>query len=649
MANILDEAIKAAGVGDHSGRQPRRPPTLPPPPQEKPSKIIPSSAGLVGQLSLPASRLSSTIRLHRGFKTKFTPLGKSTIIPQCGSVHSLYDGRVYKSHLIEDMENLLIGTTSFNTNQWNCISCDSGHKLLPKKRNVAQWASGGKVVFMTDQNMPPVLPSTNGRCPIIIRIEDGSLSALGDTLCNILGDHALPEGSVLAMASMSHLMKVGLSVYTDRIITECRRFNSFFKGKVVVVPFLPLPLCGTNDPVLIRRLMDLSQWLDHQADYCLSTYNSLVRMHITGAAIDAEELVDHLPSTIGLPSSFTNHEIKLFAMEGWTELPGSLQPLSMEMEKDMICSLLTGLISHFLLELDTSPNLCRGLAAVSGTSSEDSPLIIGGSNAGKVAAALTSMGSAPTSITSGGWIISASSVSKVLPELISKCTTLPPDAPVVFYCLDNNSFRCSDKDGELSALQRGEDGHHHVVGDVVVTPEVTMAPIISHLGKLIDACGNGPVYVLTPLPRYTGTPCCQNPDHCTHMADPDYGIRICCETFRLNKIIAARLINHQNVLIVNTGDILVGKSNVAPSELLAAMSVWPGVHGPQEAYTKIALKLLGLFSSTRSGYMKRPREGAGETGPAQCSRGASFSGFRPPFSSDSSAYPNQGQAGPSGH
>jgi len=141
------------------------------------------------------------------------------------------------------MENLIIGSTSFNPATWTCITCDSVHKLLPKNRNISQWTGGSRLVFLTDQNMPPMLPSSGGHCPIIIRIEDASLGALGDTLCSMLGDFALPEGSVLAISSMTHLMRTGVAVYTDRLVSECRRFTSFFKNKVVILPFLPLPLC----------------------------------------------------------------------------------------------------------------------------------------------------------------------------------------------------------------------------------------------------------------------------------------------------------------------------------------------------------------------------------------------------------------------
>jgi len=59
---------------------------------------------------------------------------------------------------------------------------------------------------------------------------------------------------------------------------------------------------------------------------------------------------------------------------------------------------------------------------------------------------------------------------------------------------------------------------------------------------------------------------------------------------------------------VCTADILAGKTNAAPTEILAAMSTWGAVHGPQSAYNTIALKLLSLFATSPGANRKRQRE-----------------------------------------
>ncbi len=64
-----------------------------------------------------------------------------------------------------------------------------------------------------DQNFPAALPSLDGKCPAIIHVEGGLLSELGDFFYSLLKDFTLPEGSVLLIGSLSHLMEEGLVGY----------------------------------------------------------------------------------------------------------------------------------------------------------------------------------------------------------------------------------------------------------------------------------------------------------------------------------------------------------------------------------------------------------------------------------------------------
>jgi hypothetical protein len=162
-----------------------------------------------------------------------------------------------------------------------------------------------------------------------------------------------------------------------------------------------------------------------------------------------------------------------------------------------------------------------------------------------------------------------------------------------------------------------------VLGDVVAAPEVTMSSVIQNLSKIIQVCGSRPVYVLTPVPRYTYVPCCTADGHCTHIGKAEYVVKLCCDIFRMSKFILAQLKELPNVTVVCTADILVGRANAAPSEILSAMSTWGSVHGPQSAYTAIALKLLNLFASSSGPNMKRQRE-SGDGDGLQRSRARSF-------------------------
>ncbi len=122
-----------------------------------------------------------------------------------------------------------------------CTSCDKGHALLPLRYEKDLWEGGRKLFFLTDQNMPAVLPSKKEMCPIIIRIDGGLLWELGMTFLGLLGRYAVPEGSVIVIGSISHLMEEGRVGYSKGLVTEYIRFSKAFNNTVHVVPFVPPP------------------------------------------------------------------------------------------------------------------------------------------------------------------------------------------------------------------------------------------------------------------------------------------------------------------------------------------------------------------------------------------------------------------------
>ncbi len=98
---------------------------------------------------------------------------------------------------------------------------------------------------------------------------------------NMLGDFTIPEGSVIVIGSLSHLMEEGRVGYSKGLVTEFIRFTKAFKNTDHVVPFLPPPLCGTNDPELLRAMLDITVWIEKLQKFKISDYYSELRVYIT--------------------------------------------------------------------------------------------------------------------------------------------------------------------------------------------------------------------------------------------------------------------------------------------------------------------------------------------------------------------------------
>ncbi len=219
----------------------------------------------------------------------------------------------------------------------------------------------------------------------------------------------------------------------------------------------------------------------------------------------------------------------------------------------------------------------------------------------KLANAAATLGVLSDTITEGGWILSTSSVSIILPQVEAYCATLPPEAPVVIYCLNNSSFCCADQDGTLAAITKDKsDNKYHVVG----VHEITMAAAVTNLKRLLAICGDRKVFIITPCLRYANASCCTTTGHCVHRQIPDFAHRLLEDLRRLHSFFKQRLISFANYTVIAAGDLIAGKRDASNSDIIAAYSAWGAVHGSGTSYTRMALYLLDNSSVSPS--LSRP-------------------------------------------
>jgi hypothetical protein len=161
--------------------------------------------------------------------------------------------------------------------------------------------------------------------------------------------------------------------------------------------------------------------------------------------------------------------------------------------------------------MDTLPNLSRDPSIFSPGSSpalEDmAALFFGASNADRLANSAATLGIITETITSGGWVLNTDVVTSIIPQVSAYRTILWAEAPVVIYCLDNSSFCCANADGQLSAISKQKDSNFHVVGEIVVIHEITLATAVTNLKRIILACRERRFIIITPGPRYLTQPC----------------------------------------------------------------------------------------------------------------------------------------------
>jgi hypothetical protein len=263
------------------------------------------------------------------------------------------------------MSSSIVKSTSFEKDNFVCLSCISGHKLLPRKRNKGQWEGGRKLIVLTDQNFGPVLKMSENNCPVIIRVEGGWLSEIGYAFVSSLGDnftgHHVPEGSVVLLGSLSDQMSQGPQGHAKSLCAEVRRLNGLFQfhNTVTVVPFIPIPLYGTNSSSLVMGMVDITEWLDSVQKPPLSGYNSAVRSYILSSVWEGGEgeagraTLNFPPHPLVLPDNIGVHSDKIFTCNGVSELPMSIPPLSSDTESSLYTPLIEGLNAIYKWNMDT--------------------------------------------------------------------------------------------------------------------------------------------------------------------------------------------------------------------------------------------------------------------------------------------------------
>ncbi len=65
-----------------------------------------------------------------------------------------------------------------------------------------------------------------------------------------------------------------------------------------------------------------------------------------------------------------------------------------------------------------------------------------------------------------------------------------------------------------------------MIGEIVVVHEVTLAAAVTNLKRIIPACGDRKVIIITPGPRYLSQPCSCTAGHCTHLLVPESGLKM---------------------------------------------------------------------------------------------------------------------------
>jgi len=342
---------------------------------------------------------------------------------------------------MEDTQELIVSTHSYLKEDWSCISCKKSHPLLPLTSRKQEWTGGRKLIFLTDHNMPAILPCKDELCPIVMRIDGGLLREIGTAFISQLSRYTVPEGSVIFIGSVTHLMEEGRVGFAKGLVTEYIRLSKVFKNTVHIVPFLPPPIGGTNDPELVRSMMDILSWIEKVQKWDLNAYMGAYRACIFTGGTGPEQ-VNHNTQRYKMPKSFEAYNDKVYMCHEWAGIKSGLTPMSMDSERVLVTELLDNIATTFKWELDTKPDFSRDSDSrctvnIDPARPKADVILLGGSNCQRLHSTYAEMGVSVETISSAIWTINPTAVDICLNALNPLLARSDPSIPIVLWGLDN--------------------------------------------------------------------------------------------------------------------------------------------------------------------------------------------------------------------
>ena len=202
-----------------------------------------------------------------------------------------------------------------------------------------------------------------------------------------------------------------------------------------------------------------------------------------------------------------------------------LVPISEVGERALISQLIVELNRKFDVNLDSNFSTSRDVEPSLDSSATESMgndyIIVGSSHASRLAAALTQQGESVTCLASPSWRLTGENVASTSMSL-EDAVRANPSAIVIFQMLDSSIYFSSSEEGEITLPKRAADGRYHVPGELVLADWSALKKIFTTSLPLIRAGGRNKKLILSPLPRYINSKCCDSESHITNFGGKAY-------------------------------------------------------------------------------------------------------------------------------
>jgi hypothetical protein len=524
-------------------------------------------------------------------------------------VGSLIDERIinrdagYYRHVYDNRMNICF---SFEPRCLMCHCCvNSPHHILG---DVYQ----PTCIILSDQHFPAALPSTDptANCPVIIRIEDGSLSDLISSFRKTMGKIKLPVGSVIILCSLSHLARVGAAVYAADLQATINSIEEDYGNRVRAIHGIPIVGSLMEDVATTRSLYDVLEWLDvvdKRSKYQLPTSSHMFKELYLLNGSDSEGLATarlHMK----LPTGLRSRDSAIFMMGGCSSLSSTMAPPEEAEVATLLSAMASEVNAEFVVNIDTKPAL-SGYPGTSGKDEKITVVVVGGSHASRLVTSLSEIHAEIIDLSTGGWSVDQESAESMANEVSDQLAGITGKAAVIFHLFDNSIYYGRDPAGNRVNSFKSE-GTYHIEGELMTISKEELKEKFEEATCMFKAAKGVATIILGPISRYVNIGCCEDPDHLTNIEDDDYGPNVAGGVRALGQHLR-QLVWHRrwkNVVVANTGDLMgLGTAHSveeAAVRLPDLMDLWGDsdpVHPRKPAYDNLARAMLELIRTKTLG------------------------------------------------
>jgi uncharacterized membrane protein YgcG len=394
------------------------------------------------------------------------------------------------------------------------------------------------------------------------------LFELAEELLMRLRGRYLEAGSLVMMASATHLAMTGTAGYCEDVMATIRTLRRQLGEHVI---YTPLPIYfggGCDDGLTIRTAIEVAAWATHvfgrERLFLKRTFEA---SHVIIAETGEGGRQAPASARYRLPPRVDGGSVTAtWFTDGLQRLPMRVRDPSAVQEQSLYNALVGELRSGLALDIETQPSFDRTVRELMAAAAigDGGYLVVGGSNAKQLHKVILQSGKEATLLHMLGIRVIRGAGEAVAAKIREAVAKRQPSA-IVIQLLDVAVFEALSDEGDKLPPRRINDTLH-LEGDIKVCEKAILLKILKMCRPMLEATDGVNTVFVGPMPWYVTAACCGDGGHMPNRRQATFFNDMKADLSGVNKVIKDFLYN-DDFSNVRGMDPWVGLCNTPVEEL----------------------------------------------------------------------------------